>query len=210
MDTQRQISIEFFTHHSHFSSHPVDILTKIVFWGDSHIPYRSNRLPKRFIEFLIQERPDIMVVTGDLVIYSVLDSVRHLAKNVYAVRGNMDEGDAMKLPLVADFTIGDIKFSVFHGHGIYPRGDPEQLLSIARKRSARVIITGHTHSPAILAYHDAIILNPGSVCGVWGGAGGYEIPTWGKITIEDRCLQIVIYELTEDQVITREQRIIQL
>lgn len=151
-----------------------------------------------------------MVITGDLVVRSVLDSVKHLARSVYAVRGNMDEGEATKLPLIAEFIINDIKFSVFHGHGIHPRGDPEQLVQIARRRASKVIITGHTHSPTILMRHDIIILNPGSVCGVWGGSGGYGIPTWGEAEIENRDLTVAIYELDGNTVKVHEQRTFQL
>jgi len=185
-------------------------MMRIVFWGDSHIPYRAERLPISFIEFLKEKKPDIMVVTGDLVIYSVLESVRKFVAEIFAVRGNMDEGRAAKLPIVVDFEVEGLKFSVFHGHGIYPRGDPQQLYHIAKKRAAKFLITGHTHSPAITEFKDIVILNPGSVCGVWGGGGGYGLPTWGEIIVDNNKCHVVIYEFTEGAVSIYEQRCFQL
>jgi len=188
----------------------VTLLVKIVFWGDSHIPYRASRLPNSFIEFLRKEQPDIMIVTGDLVKYEVLMSVENFARRVYAVRGNMDEGKAMKLPVVVDFEINGIKLTIFHGHGVFPRGDPDQLYQIAKKRSAKIMITGHTHYPTILEFKDIFILNPGSVCGVLGGAGGYGLPTWGYMVAEENKIHVVIYEFEGNVVRTYEQRILQL
>lgn len=156
---------------------------RIVFWGDSHIPYRAEKLPSEFLSMLKKQKPDLLVITGDLVIAEVLKGVEGYAKRVIAVRGNMDEGELMELPIINDFEVGSIRFTVFHGHRIYPRGDPQQLHEIAKRRNAHIIITGHTHYPQILEYNGTIILNPGSVCGVYGGSGGYGTPTWGIIEI---------------------------
>ena len=186
-------------------------MVKLIFWGDSHIPYRADKLPEDFIEFLKKEKPEIMVVTGDLVIYEVLEPIESLAKKVYAVRGNMDEGKAAKkFPIIEDFEISGTKISVFHGHGIYPRGDPLQLCQIARKRNSRILITGHTHMPFVGEYSRIIILNPGSVCGVWGGGGGYGYPTWGELCIDEKVLRVRIFELRAGMVSIYGQKNFQL
>jgi len=169
-----------------------------VVWGDSHIPYRSHSLPTEFIEYLGKTKPDMLVCTGDLVRIEVLDLVRNFGSDIIVVRGNMDEGEAGRHPLIELFEDEGILFMVFHGHGVYPRGNKTQLYEIAkRKGGVDVLLTGHTHSPLISKYRDLLIINPGSVCGVWGGGGGYGYPTWALLRVGEKTIDVRIYEIRE-------------
>ncbi|MEX0567687.1 MAG: YfcE family phosphodiesterase [Candidatus Njordarchaeota archaeon] len=168
----------------------------IVVWGDSHIPYRAERLPNVFIEFLRNNSPQIIVCTGDLVVIDVLEQIKDLGSDMIVVRGNMDEGKAAKFPPERIFDVEGTGFYVYHGHGIYPRGDLPQLYRLAKKKNADVLLTGHTHHPLIEKYKDIIIINPGSVCGVWGGGGGYGVPTWAIINVDANSIKIKILEST--------------
>lgn len=173
----------------------------VVVWGDSHIPYRADELPRAFIRFLQRKTPQIIICTGDLVVIDVLEKLEEFGSEVIAVRGNMDEGEAARLPLEKVLNIENIKFYVFHGHGIYPRGDIQQLHHLAKKRNADILLTGHTHHPLIRRYEDIIIINPGSVCGVWGGGGGYGFPTWVNMDVSPSRVKVKILELKSVDVV---------
>ena len=172
-----------------------------IVWGDSHIPYRAEKLPTKFIEFVEKVSPSKIICTGDLVRKQVLRFFLEKDRELVVVRGNMDEGEAGRFPLIQLFEEFGHIFMVFHGHGIYPRGDPAQLYRVAKKKDARILFTGHTHSPVVEEYRDLIIVNPGSVCGVWGGGGGYGRPTWGLVRVRDEKLDVEIYELVGGEVL---------
>lgn len=173
----------------------------IVVWGDSHIPYRANKLPRAFINFLQRNTPQMIICTGDLVVIDVLEKLEEFGSEIIAVRGNMDEGKAARLPLERVLNIENIKFYVFHGHGVYPRGDLQQLYRLAKKKDVDILLTGHTHHPLIRKYKDIIIINPGSVCGVWGGSGGYGFPTWADIDVSPEHIRVKILELESVDII---------
>ncbi len=182
----------------------------IVVWGDSHIPYRAHRLPPLFLKYVDRLKPSKLICTGDLVTIGVLKIFRDMSYEVVAVRGNMDEGEAEKLPLKVSLEINDLDIVVFHGHGIYPRGDSKKLYAIAKDNNADMILTGHTHSPLARKYKDVLIVNPGSICGVWGGSGGYGYPTWAVLDISDRRVRTKIMQIVSDRIEVYEEKSFEL
>lgn len=160
----------------------------IVVISDTHIPDRALRIPDEIIPFL--KRSEIVVHAGDLTDEEVLRELKSFSE-VIAVRGNMDY---LPLPREKTFKIDDVTFGVYHGHGIYPRGDRRQLSEIALDMGVDVLITGHTHRPDVYK-GEVLILNPGSATGAWGGGGGSGIPSFMVLDVEGRSLKVDLYEL---------------
>jgi putative phosphoesterase len=168
---------------------------RILLIGDTHIPERATRIPERLLEIISDGAPwDIVVFTGDLTGREVYDWVRGLGEKVYVVRGNMDY---LPLPDKAVFRVGGLRIGVHHGHGVYPRGDTDGLSRIASSMGADILFTGHTHSPFIKTSRDGRILlvNPGSLTGVWGGGGGSMRPSMMIVEVNGEELLIRHVEL---------------
>ncbi|NHJ33192.1 MAG: YfcE family phosphodiesterase, partial [Asgard group archaeon] len=68
------------------------------------------------------------------------------------------------------FEIYNIKFGVFHGTGIYPRGDAAQLKQVAEEMNVDVLLTGHSHLKLVHNDKEHLILNPGTSSGASGGS----------------------------------------
>jgi len=165
---------------------------RILVVADTHIPERAERVPPEMLELIDSMGPyDAVIHAGDLVSEEVLEWVRGLAPRAVVVRGNMDY---LPLPLEARLELGGCVLGVYHGHRVYPRGDPVQLASIARRMGVRVLVTGHTHYPFIRRHGGVALLNPGSLTGVWGGGGGSMRPSLMVIDVDDGVLRARVYE----------------
>lgn len=167
--------------------------------ADTHIPERAERVPGEMLELIDSLGPyDAVIHAGDLVSEEVLDWVRGLAPRAVVVRGNMDY---LPLPLHARLEAGGCVIGVYHGHRVYPRGDPGQLAAIARRMGVRVLVTGHTHYPFIRRHGGVVLLNPGSLTGVWGGGGGSMKPSLMLLEASGGGLRAVIYESRRGRVV---------
>ncbi len=166
---------------------------KVLVAGDFHIPYRASEIPEELIDFLNRSEIDLVVITGDLVRDYVLEPFRKWPIKV--VRGNMDEGKAAKYPEKIILELPNISYKtlIFHGTGIYPRGDPNKLRKIALKNKCKVILTGHTHTPEAKVIKDVVIINPGSGTGVYGGGGGFGLPSWAYVIFRENSVHVKIY-----------------
>jgi len=166
---------------------------RVFVTGDFHIPFRAREIPKELLEFLDNTEVDLVAITGDLVQSYVLQPFKKYKLKV--VRGNMDIGDAEKFPLVETISFPEINYKaiLFHGTGIYPRGEPMLLRAVALKYKANVIITGHTHVPDARKIIDTVIINPGSGTGVHGGSGGFGHPTWALVEFDPSNIHIQVY-----------------
>ncbi len=162
---------------------------KVLVISDTHIPERALRIPNQILSFA--RDVDLIVHAGDLTDESVLNELKSFGE-VIAVRGNMD---FLHLPRHETFEIRKVSFGVFHGHGIYPRGNRKQLTEIALELGVDVLITGHTHSPDIYG-GEVLILNPGSATGAWGGSGGSGVPSFIVLNVEEE-IAIDLYEIRE-------------
>ncbi len=185
-------------------------MVEILVIGDTHIPDRADHVPEKLMEIIEAGKPwEIVVFTGDLVGEEVFKWVRSLGRKVYIVRGNMDY---LPLPKTAVFEIEGFHIGVHHGDGVYPRGDTKGLTRIANELRVNILFTGHTHSPFIKhgLQPSILLVNPGSLTGVWGGGGGSMKPSMMTIEILGDNLRIQHYELDPSwkKLSSREKKIV--
>jgi len=170
-------------------------MTCILVIGDTHIPDRAAEVPGKIEDIIESGKPwDIAVFTGDFTGKEVLQWFKKLGRETYYVQGNMDY---LPLPQTQAFTVESIKVGVHHGTGVYPRGDTRGLSRIARSMGIDLLFTGHTHSPFIKkgVSNDILLVNPGSLTGVWGGSGGSMKPSMMIVEVISDALYITHYEL---------------
>ncbi len=91
---------------------------------------------------------------GDIDTPDLLQALRTLAP-VTAVRGNVDMGPwARALPLTAALTIEQV--------GIYVLHNLDDLALVPATAGVRVVVSGHSHRPAIQERQGVLYVNPGS------------------------------------------------
>lgn len=97
---------------------------------------------------------DLIIHAGDIGGEAILDDLGTLAP-VVAVRGNMDrEGWAYSLPLNETVALKNSLIHVIHD---LSRIDLDPAAS-----GMRVVISGHSHMPAVIQKDGVLFLNPGS------------------------------------------------
>lgn len=168
---------------------------KVLLIGDTHIPSRAKRLPPRVESHILNEKYSLVLCTGDLVTYDVLQLLKRIAE-VKVVRGNMDY---LSFPESEIVELNDIKVGMIHGHQIYPRGNINKLAKIAFKLGVNILVSGHTHVPlvkkVVIASRNVLLLNPGSATGVWSGGGGSLIPSFIECIVKKSTIEVICYEL---------------
>ena len=126
--------------------------------SDTHIPDRARQIPEKVLESF--ENVDLIIHSGDLTSTTVIDELDNIAP-VIAIQGNMDRVAGLDLPRFQVIDVEGLKIGVAHGE-VYPRGDTQQLLYLARELDVNILITGHSHQPKIEQVEDVLLLNPGS------------------------------------------------
>lgn len=97
---------------------------------------------------------DRILHAGDICGTEVLDELREIAP-VVAVRGNNDRGDwAESIQATAGIEIGGVSIYVLH--------DLSELDLDPNAAGFRVVISGHSHRPAIYDKNGVLFVNPGS------------------------------------------------
>ncbi|MEM0469372.1 MAG: YfcE family phosphodiesterase [Desulfurococcaceae archaeon] len=168
-------------------------MVRVLVIGDTHIPDRANDIPRALKEVIDSSMPwDAVVFTGDLTSESILKWIRSLSNRVYVVRGNMDY---LPLPKTAIFEVEKCTIGVHHGDGFYPRGDVVRLTKIAHSLGVSVLISGHTHADFVKVGSTGkeLLINPGSLTGVWGGGGGSYMPSFVVLEITRETIYITTY-----------------
>ncbi len=182
-------------------------MVELLLIGDTHIPDRASRVSEKLLSIIEDGKPwDIVVFTGD---FTGLDTYKwflSLGKKTYCVRGNMDY---LPLPKTQKIIVNNIIIGVHHGDGVYPRGNTRGLTRIAMELGVEVLFTGHTHAPFIKygLTKEILLINPGSLTGVWGGGGGSMIPSMMILEISDDIIYVKHYELLSSDEL-REERIV--
>lgn len=117
---------------------------------------------------------------GDVGKPEVLQALRELAP-VTAVRGNNDKGGwADELPVCARLTVAQT--------GIYLIHDLAELDLDPAAAGIRVVISGHSHRPAIAERDGVLYLNPGSA-----GPRRFKLPiAVAELVISDHALAKII------------------
>ncbi|MCY0868300.1 MAG: YfcE family phosphodiesterase [Desulfurococcus sp.] len=176
---------------------------KILLAGDTHIPDRADRIREVVLRRIEPEKPfNYVLFTGDLTSKDILEWLRTLGSEIRVVRGNMDY---LPLPRRQVLEIENLKIGIVHGDGVYPRGDAAGLARISRELGTSILASGHTHSPFIKTdpSREILLLNPGSLTGVWGGGGGSMKPSFMILTVESGRLMIELYVLEDNVVKSR-------
>jgi putative phosphoesterase len=177
-------------------------MVRILCIGDSHIPNRAKELPRKIVDKLSELTRDLpfdyTFFTGDVVNFPpILDFLNSISQgDVFIVMGNMDyyfgNKDAplyQKLDIVFNnkekLTVG-----LTHGAQIRPRGDLNQLETLAIERNYQILVSGHTHKEEIhLTKEGILLINPGSVTGAWSFVAS-KIPTFIELEITESSEQI--------------------
>ncbi len=126
--------------------------------SDTHIPDRARIIPQNVLDAF--KDVDLIIHAGDLTTQSVIDELEEIAP-VMAIQGNMDRVAGLDLPKARTIEVEGVKIGVAHGE-VYPRGDTQQLLYLAKQLGVNILISGHSHQPKIEQIEDVLLLNPGS------------------------------------------------
>ena len=156
--------------------------------SDSHIPNRAGKIPEEFHEKLSQA--STAVHCGDFETKEVYENLKE-KYDIIGVKGNCDYFD---ISASEKFEASDIKFGVYHGAGITPRGHHPTLAQTAETLSVDVLFHGHTHQQEISEHEEKILLNPGSCTGVGGGSSSKKNPTMMTLEASQEELEVKIWE----------------
>lgn len=126
--------------------------------SDTHIPDRGANLPDKVYESF--KNVDMILHAGDVTSQEVLDDLSEYAP-VIAIQGNTDRIAGLELPKTETVEVNGIRIGMAHGE-VYPRGDTQQLLYLAKQLEADILVTGHSHQPKIEQAEGVLLLNPGS------------------------------------------------
>lgn len=111
-------------------------------------------------------RAERVIHAGDFTTAAVLEAHRDAASRLDAVHGNRDDADVCEaLPSGRRFTVGEVTVALTHRR----EGGETGLAMWGRARDADLVISGHTHRPAVTETEDVVLLNPGSHAQPRGG-----------------------------------------
>ncbi|GAA3338989.1 metallophosphoesterase [Curtobacterium pusillum] len=162
--------------------------TSFVLLSDTHLPKRAKDLPEPLWADI--DAADLVVHAGDWVDLATLDAVAGRASRFEGVRGNNDgpEFDD-QLPLVARFTVEELRFALVHETGTAT--GRERRMS-AEYPDADVLVFGHSHIPwDTVAPSGLRLLNPGSPT----DRRRQPDHTWMRGTVDGRALAVELVRL---------------
>lgn len=159
--------------------------------GDFHIPDREKEIPFEIMQEIQNSKFDLILCTGDLTDPELYNRLQSFAP-VKNVIGNMDYYFGSRdFPRSVVLNLKKCKIGLYHGTGIRPRGNPEQLSKIARELQVDVLVSGHTHAQSVRLYDEKLLLNPGSATGSWGGGPSTGIPSFQILEETNDKLKII-------------------
>lgn len=148
---------------------------KIIITGDTHIPGRESKLPKRLLEACSDA--DFIIHTGDWCSPEVFEKLSTLSK-VKGVYGNVDGEDMRALvPARQLIDIGGLQIGLVHGHGDKKTTEQRAVEAFA-KEQVDAIVFGHSHIPVIKYFKGVLLMNPGSP------TDKRKLPFYSFITLE--------------------------
>jgi len=169
----------------------------IAIVSDSHIPTRAEKIPEQFREKM--KEAELIIHAGDFAEKPVYNSIDEYGELI-AVKGNCDFFD---LPNSETFQRNQVKFGVYHGTGITPRGNHKTLQKIAvQDLETEILITGHTHHEEITELENCTIINPGTCTGVGGGSSTKSNPTMIELHPQqkEKTFKIKLLELENGKI----------
>lgn len=163
--------------------------------ADSHVPDREETIPEEFRERM--RAADHVIHAGDFTSRETLETVRNLATDLTAVRGNMDgrgdlDPDAAGLPERATVEVGGVTFAVIHGTVRSLEDWNDAVAEAAREADGDPVVGvgAHTHRVEDRVHDGVRLLNPGSVT----GADPAERATMLTATVADGDLSVTVHE----------------
>ncbi len=135
------------------------------------------------IEDVKKERVDFIVHAGDVIspfAIRELGGLERIAEKIYIAFGNNDgdRGKLVEIALTKGWIIGDVV--AFPGGCAYHGTNPDVLKLLTRQY--QLVVTGHTHKKGV-EKGDALVINPGEVCGYLSGVRSYAIADDGDVSI---------------------------
>ncbi|CAM5351526.1 metallophosphoesterase family protein [Leifsonia shinshuensis] len=132
---------------------------KLLLLSDTHIPLRAKALPAQVLAEV--DAADVVLHAGDWVDEATLDLLEERSRRLIGVWGNNDgPGLRRRLPEVARFELGGLRFAMIHETGA----------ATGRERrcdrdfpDTDVLVFGHSHIPWDTVSPGGLrLLNPGS------------------------------------------------
>lgn len=130
---------------------------------------------EKLISSFRKEKADKLLLLGDLLYHgprnnlpdnysckSVIEMLNEIKNELLCVKGNCDSDvDQMVLdfPIMAEYSyisVGKANIFATHGHKFNPKNLPPL-------KKGDILLTGHTHIPALEYVEDIVYMNPGSV-----------------------------------------------
>lgn len=129
------------------------------------------------------QHSDLILHAGDIGSPEILEELRTIAP-VVAVRGNNDREDwANSLPIQEQITIEGISLQILH---------IAQDLVLQPGTTTHIVVSGHSHKPAIVELNDRLYINPGSA-----GPRRFKLPVAiAQLHINGTAAQAEIIELS--------------
>lgn len=143
---------------------------KLAVFSDSHGD------SKKMLDIVARTRPDMIVHLGDGERDVIELRERFPDIPLHAVSGNCDFRTAK--PETELFEVEGIKFFITHGHLFGVKSTRAKLIEQAVRRSADVVMYGHTHCAQLLETDRLMLLNPGS-------CGASASPSYAAVTVEN-------------------------
>lgn len=166
-------------------------MTRVLVFGDTHIPTRRRSIPETFYEHIERQEYDLALITGDLVREQDMRAALPPLPRTFIVRGNMDYG--LEHNVSEQIQLDKFRILLIHGTQLSPRGGLEDFTSILHHVGADVGIHGHTHVPAIDLYQDKLFLNPGTISGATGGSSGRAPASFMELDVRDDKLHVTLH-----------------
>lgn len=166
-------------------------MTRVLVFGDTHIPTRRNSIPEAFYEHIEMKEYDLALITGDLVREQDMRAALPSLPRSFIVRGNMDYG--LEHNISEQVQLDQFKMLLIHGTQFHPRGNLEDFIKILHHVDADVGIHGHTHEAAIDLYHDKLFINPGTISGAAGSSSGRVPASFMELTVRADELQVMLH-----------------
>ncbi len=126
---------------------------KIGVVSDTHLREANDYL-RRISEKFFSDA-EMVLHAGDLIDAAVLGAFK--GKEIRAVRGNMDQDDALPEKLVIE--VGGVRIGLIHGWGM-PFGMEAKLLK--QFENIDCLVYGHTHAAVNHVKGGVLLFNPGS------------------------------------------------
>ncbi len=173
---------------------------RVLVLGDMHIPTRRDTIPVEFYQYIKDSQYDMTLITGDLVRESDMRAVLPPLSRCFIVAGNMDFGSSYNFH--EQVQVDNFNILLLHGTQLRPRGNIKQLWEILQHIGGDVAIHGHTHQAAIDLYNDRLFLNPGTITGATGGAGGRTNASFIELVVNDNQMRVILHS-TDWRVVKR-------